>query len=300
MKLVSKLKLFFGLMLALALSGAALSVWSAFRADHNLVRLSLANDVYDAHLRLSNQTYQLFKQYGDVLIVGRKDDGEGKAELIRSIRAEIANIRELIGQEIELVGDEEIEELTTLSEIELQIEQLIAELTSITRGEGRGDITDNWARLSRILDGDIDQDFRRRIEMALQEEEDEVAETKAEAQSQLTFHRMLSALFALLALLGGGACYVVLYKGMQVRLRALSGGAERLSSGDLTHRLDTEGTDELAGLARTLTSFPIALETGNRRCAKRTASLKRKCRNARSVSKSCSRKSARRRPTANA
>ena len=271
MKLVSKLRMFFGLMLALALSGAALSVWSAMQADHHLARMSLANRVYGSYLQLSNHTYQLFKQYGDVLIVGRTDSGEEKARLIKEIRLDIATIRDLIGQEIELVGDEEIEELATLAEIELQIEQLVTELFSITRGEGMGDITDNWTRLSRVLDGDIDRDFRQRIEAALEEEAEEVSETNAEAQAQLVFYRKLSAVFALLALIGGIASYSVLHKSMQMRLQALSKGAERLSSGDLSHRLDAVGNDELASLAHTLNQ--LSDRVGNREQALRDTNL---------------------------
>ncbi len=252
MKLVSKLSLFFGLMLALALGGSLLSVMSAFQADFNLKRLSLANQVYAANLQLSNHTYQLFKQYGDVLIVGRKDKGKAKAELIKAIRGDIANIRDLVGQEIDLVGDEEIEELAALSALELQIEQLVNELSSITRGDERSDLAANWGRLSKILDGDIDRDFRKRIEAALAEEAEEVAETRAEAEAQLTLYRRLSALFAVLALIGGLTSYLLLKRSVQIRLKALSDSAVRLSSGDLAHRVGIDGKDELTGLAHTL------------------------------------------------
>jgi len=269
MKLISKLSLFFSLMLALALSGAALSVWSALQADYNLRRLGLANRVYAANLQLSNHTYQLFKQFGDVLIVGRTDNGESKSALIKLIRADIANIRDLIGREIELVGDEEIDELTALSELELQIERLVAELTSITRSEGVSDIAGNWGRLSRILDGDIDRDFRQRIEAALEEEAEEVAETRTEAEAQLTLYRNLSALFAILALLGGMASYLVLKRSIQVRLKALSDGAEHFSSGNLTHRIDAGGKDELTSFAHTLNE--LADTVGERETALRSS-----------------------------
>ncbi len=252
MNLVSKLALYFSLMLALALGSAALSIWSALQADYNLKRLSLANEVYAAHLNLSNHTYQLFKQFGDVLIVGRKDNGESKAELIKAIRADIATIRDLVGREIDLVGDEEIEELSAVSGLEVQIEQLVAALTAITRGEGGNDIANNWGRLSRILDGDIDRDFRERIETSLAGEAKEVADTRAEAEAQLALYRKLTALSAALALIGAVACYIVLRRSVQIRLRALSRGAEQLSSGNLSHRIEAGGNDELTGLARTL------------------------------------------------
>ncbi len=272
MSLVSKLRLFLVLMLGLALSGAALSVWSAMQADFNLRRLGLANRVYAANLELSNHTYQLFKQFGDALIVGRKEDGELKAQLIRMIRSDIATIRELIGQEIELVGEEEIEELSALSAIELQIERLVAELTAITGDEDVGDIAGNWDRLSRVLDGDTDIDFRKRIDEALAGEAAEVAQTRAEAEAQLAFYRKLSALFAIMALIGAIASYIVLKKNVQARLKALSDGAERLSSGELSHRIDAKGADELAGLARTLNQ--LSEHVGNREQALRKSNSK--------------------------
>lgn len=261
MKLILKLRLFFLLMLALALSGAALSVWSGRQAGFYLDRIGLAHMVYEANLELSNHTYQLFKQFGDSLIIGDKDRGPDERNLlIGKIRQDIDRIRNLIGQEIELVGEEEIEELESLSRLEFQIESLFRELTEITSDSPRTDIARNWGRLSVILDGNIDQDFRTEIEAALKEEAEEARETRALVQDRLALYQSLSVLFAVLAGVIGLASLIVLRRSVQMPMMTLSEGAKRLSAGDMSHRIASTGNDEMAELARTLNHLADRVE----------------------------------------
>ncbi len=268
MKLETRLSLFFCFMLALTISGALLSVWSSRQAAFYLKRLDLATQVYSANLKLSSHTYQLFKQFGDVLIVGRRDNGARKEELISLIRADIAVVRDLIGQEIDLVGENEIEELAALSALELQIETIFTELLSITRGDFSGDDASNWEKLSTILESEIDLDFQERIEAALAEEAEEVAETRASADRMLSLMRNLSALFGGLAFLGSVGSFLALRRFLEKRMTALSGGAMRMSNGDLAHRIKTDGDDELTALARTLNE--LAEKVGQREATLRS------------------------------
>lgn len=200
MRVVTKLRLLFALMLVLCLSGAGLSVWSARQAEFYVHRMDLAHRVYEAHLSLTSHTYQLFKQYGDSLIVGELDIGVGKEELIEAIRADIFSIRSLIGAEIDLVGGEEIEELDDLSEIELKIEELITTLERVSDGSSEEPLSSNWWEISRILDADIDRDFRGVIGAALEEELEEVEETRQSVSEDLLVYQLLAALFALVAI----------------------------------------------------------------------------------------------------
>lgn len=277
MKLTSKLRLFFILMLMLALSGTSLSVWSARQAGFYLERISLAHKVYEANLQLSNHTYQLFKQFGDALIVGEPVTGPNeKVMLISMIRGDIDRIRLLIGQEIELVGEEEIEELEELSKLEVQIENLFRELSEITVQTSATDLADNWDRLSRILDGDIDRDFRARIESAVAEEAEEARETHILAQDNLLLYQGLSAIFAAIASLTALIGYVALRRGVHWPIVKLSEGARQLSSGDLSHRIDVRGRDEIAELAGVLNVLAERVEARERRLTSSNEDLEQK------------------------
>ncbi len=250
MTLINRLRLFFALMLAIAIGGAFASAWSTRRATYHLERIGLAHEAYEAHLRLSNHTYQLFKQFGDALIVGDQDGGSGETALISTIRGDIATIRLIIGREIELVGEEEIEELTALARIETQIEGLFKELAAVT-GDEPGDAARDWRRLTVILDGDIDRDFKAQIDAALAEEAGEVAETRDAIGRQLFVYQALALFFAAIAAAGAIASYVALRRAVQRPMRALSEAATRFSAGDLAHRIGARGHDELADLAGT-------------------------------------------------
>lgn len=277
MKLISKLRLFFVLMLVLALSGAVLSVWSARQAGYFLERINLAHKVYEANLQLSNHTYQLFKQFGDALIVGEPATGPNeKAMLISKIRGDIDRIRLLIGQEIELVGDEEIPELEELSRLELQIESLFRELSEIALQPTGADIAGNWERLSRILDGDIDKDFRARIESAVAEEAEEARETHILAQERLLQFQGLSAIFAAIAAFTALLGFVALRRGVHRPIVKLNEGARQLSGGDLAHRIDVRGRDEIAELADVLNQLAERVEARERRLTSSNEDLEQK------------------------
>lgn len=277
MKLIAKLRLFFVLMLLLALSGAAISVWSARQASFFLERINLAHKVYEANLQLSNHTYQLFKQFGDALIVGEPASGPNeKAVLISMIRGDIDRVRLLIGQEIDLVGDEEIAELEELSKLEIQIENLFRELSEIKVHPSGADIAGNWERLSTILDGEIDRDFRARIEAAVAEEAEEARETHILAQERLLLFQGLSAIFAAIATLAALLGFVALRRGVHWPIVKLNEGARQLSSGDLSHRIDVRGRDEIAELADVLNVLAERVEARERRLTSSNEDLEQK------------------------
>ncbi len=135
MRLISKLYLTFGILLSIAVGGAALTMWNAQQTMFYLERTHLAHKGYEAYLSLSSHTYQLFKQFGDAMLIGDQDRGTGESILLEKLRADIARIRKLIGQEIQLVGEEEIEELDRLAKIERQIEDLLLEHQAIVESK---------------------------------------------------------------------------------------------------------------------------------------------------------------------
>ncbi|MEO1092586.1 MAG: HAMP domain-containing sensor histidine kinase [Pseudomonadota bacterium] len=266
MKIVTRLQLFFLLMLALCLAGAGLSLWSQRQAQHSVERINLAHQVYDGYLSLSSHTYQLFKQYGDTMLVGDRDFGVEKIQLTRRIRGDIARIRQLIGTEIDLVGEEEIEELEFIGAIEVKIEQLVAALDRVTEATEPGDVASRWGELSRILHDDIDRDFHSMIDTALEEEVREVEETRAEVRQRLVISQVLSIVFAASAAVLCALCLVAINRQVTKPAQRLLNAVRRFSDGDLKHRVALPGTDELAEIGRTFDQMAASI-------AARTASL---------------------------
>ncbi len=253
MKTITKLRLLFILMLLIALGSAGAAVWSARQAAFHIERMSLAHEVYEAHLALSSHTYQLFKQYGDALIIGDRDKGKGEAELTGKIRADIDRIRGLIGAEIDLVGTEEVEELETVSEIEKTLENLIETLDRVSEPTTFDDqFSSNWGELSRILDDDIDRDFHSLVEEMLAEEQEEVDETREIVDRELTFHRTLIVILVATAVLTLMVCLWLLQQLISRPVDRLLTGIRRFSDGDLDKPIALEGRDEFAEISRTL------------------------------------------------
>lgn len=251
-RLVTKLHMFFALMLALSLGGGALSIWSARQAQYQIERMNLAHDSYQAHLALSSHTFQLFKQYGDALLIGDNDRGVGERGLIAKIRTDIARIRRVIGAEIELVGEEEIEELDLLAEIELQLEELIAALERILNTPSSQEFSATWGQLSQILDSGIDRDFRVLIETALEEEAEELRETREIGARQLVLYQFMAATFSVIAILVAIGSLVTMRNQFSNPVKQLMETVRGFSEGEWGRRVGLRGRDELAEIGSTL------------------------------------------------
>ncbi len=252
MKLVARLRLLFAVMLLVGLAGAGLSLWSVRQTQHHIQRINLAHSVYDGYLSLSSHTFQLFKQYGDDMIIGDRDRGFGKAVLIDEIRRDITRIRGLIGTEIDLVGEEEIEELEWLALIEIKLEELIAALERVSTQSPPGELAASWWELSQVLDDDIDRDFRAMIDAALAEEIEEVEATKAEVGRRLLLLEGLALGFAGVAVAAGFGSMWAMGGLIRRPVERLLDGARRFGEADFGHRIALEGRDELAEIGATI------------------------------------------------
>ncbi|MEM9277580.1 MAG: HAMP domain-containing sensor histidine kinase [Pseudomonadota bacterium] len=251
MKLATQLRILFLLMLCISLGGAALSVWSFGKASNHVTRVSLAYDAHASVLSLKSHTYQLFKQYGDALMIGDLDKGTGERNLIARIRSDIAEIRATIGAEIELVGEEEVEELEELSKIEIKIEELINALERISKNDNPDARATQWGELSQILEGDIDRDFHKLITEFLDEEVSEVEETLEQVAREVKVYNMVAVFFALIAIIATLVSVWILSRNVSYPLSLLSSGVKKFGSGDLDHRVILTGKDEISSIAQT-------------------------------------------------
>ena len=260
MNLVKRLYVAFGMLLAIALFSAALVIWSAREANFYLERSYLAHRVYEGFLLLSNNTYQLFKQFGDAMLVGDQDLGAGETELVAKIREDITNIRSLIGQEIELVGEEEIEELDRLAAIERQIESLLSEYTNLVNNSDAAGFPNDWGRLSHVLNEKVDRDFNAMIDEAVADEAEEVRETREETAERIALLRILALVFSLIAIVSAVASLALLVRDIRRPIDKLLAGARAFATGNLDHRIGAYGKGELEDVGRAFNHMADEIE----------------------------------------
>ncbi len=245
----------------LTLGLAGLALYSLERARWWDARTQLAHDSYALHLQLEANLFRLFKQHGDALLIGDRDGGAGERELRDHIARNIAAIREVIGREIIMVGEEEIEELQLLDAIEEDVRTITMALESFSASGEPIDAATRIERLADLLDRKIDVLLEEKIDAALTEEREEVAEAIAEAEAFKTRNRSLVyGILGFAALLL--AAMLVLFE-TQVRrpLVRLAEGLGRLRNADYAGPFALGGSQEFRALGQVLASMAEALSS---------------------------------------
>ncbi len=249
--LSTQLRGLFILMLALSMGGGGLAIWSFEKASYYLERVTLAYGAYTDVLSLKSHTYQLFKQYGDALMIG--DAGKNDAPLIVKIRQDIDNIRASSASERGLLGDDDLDELHALSEIEVKIEQLISEFNRIPRNENLGSSSalPHWSGLSDILESGIDQDYYTMIRSFLVNEAFEVSEAHETAKREISFYRSLASLFVVFSLLAALVSMWIVSRNVSRPLNVLLYGVREFSNGMMSYRFALNGSSEISKISDT-------------------------------------------------
>ncbi len=250
MTLLNRIRIALAVMLAVSLGGVAVAFWSVRNTQFQIERMDLAHRVHSHTITLKSQTYQLFKQYADAILIGDQDRGTGEAELMAEIRASISMIRRDIAREVELVGEEEIEELHALAEVERAIQRILTLLDDFAREGAPETYSERWRELTRVLDGEIDKDFKSMMTALLEGEVEELVETREEVSRDLVLYTAAAAVFTLIALVAITVIAMMLSRRLGRPVSALVAGAERFSEGDLNHRVREDGTDEIAQMGR--------------------------------------------------
>ncbi len=275
MKIINVINGIAMVMLLFAVGGAAIAIWTANRAEYFSERITLAHRSYEQHLELTSNTYQLFKQYGDAMLIGDLDQGRGEAELIRRIRGNISAIRGVIGEEIEMVGEEEIEELELLARIERKIEDLIGKFEVVAGVEAGQELRMSWSQLSAILDDEIDRDFRSMIDEALEEELEEVEETRAEAQAHALLAERLAISFAMLAVVVTLLSLRAYRHQVAGPLAQLMGGVRAFASGQFSVPIGLTGRNEISEVAQVLDDMAKMVEQRTRSLTEENVELEK-------------------------
>ncbi|GGX71538.1 two-component sensor histidine kinase [Tateyamaria omphalii] len=238
---------------------AGLTLYSLEKSRWWDARTQLAQESRTLHLRLEANVYRLFKQHGDALLIGNRDGGELEAELRSKIADNLVEIRKTIGREIQLSGEEEIEELDLLNEIEEEIQSINAAIATLTES---GDPVETFLqieRLAALLDDDIDIELDRKIQAAVDEELEEVQEVLADADAFRTWNERLA--YGLLVVLFGMLIIGGVSFNGQIRrpLIRLQQSINQLRNGDYSASVDLGGSREFRELGNILNSMGEAV-----------------------------------------
>ena len=244
---------------------AALTLYSLEKSRWWDERTQLAQESRGLHLMLEANLYRLFKQHGDALLIGDRDGGAGEAELRAKINQNLADIRNVIAREIQLVGEEEFEELELLDEIEGDIRAVNAAIATLTSSGEPIETFIQIERLAALLDGDIDDELDRKINAALEEELEEVEEVLEEATAFRNWNKSL----VYVILLAGVATLLVALLSFNAQIRQpivrLQSGIDHLRDGDYSEPVYLGGSREFRDLGAVLNQM-------GERLAKREAS----------------------------
>ncbi len=252
MRLLSRLSIAVGGLLLAALAGGSLAIWSAWQAEWSLKRTNFSHSSYEAHLGLSAHVYQLWGRLVSSAVVATGTEPTEQREhvrLLRLIRADIAMIRSLIGQEIALVGEEEVIELAHLEKLETMIEDLLLAMRVAENNTDDPDYRELLINRAGALQTTIDRDFRPLIHAAIVEEADEVRRATDDVTQRLQFQRVAVVVFMVLVSLIAVVALRRLRRDIAGPVRELAQGAAAIAGGRTSHRIKVAGPPELNGVA---------------------------------------------------
>ena len=268
MKLTTTLNIFALGILLLCGAGIALTLWNARESERHLQRTTLANESYIHHLKLSKGVYRLLNRMADEELGHSLSGREDKKAIIAELRSNLTAIRRIIGNEIELVGEEEIEELELLAEVETKVTGLI-DIAEAPVHPGTGS---RWLEATRSLN-DGEQTFRAMIEEAQSEEMEEVEATREAAERQFALARKAAIVLAFVAIGFTIIALVAVRRQVSQPLRDLLGALRRFGAGDYTARASAKGAGEIAMFGVVVNEMAEKVEAGARKDATRRHEL---------------------------
>lgn len=215
-------------------------------------RIQLSHESHSLHLQLEANVFRLFKQHGDALLIGDRDRGAGERELKARINRNIAGIRAIIAREIEMVGEEEIEELEFLESLEADIRQVNAALLTLSASGEPLETSAQIERLADLLDREIDIHLTQLIEDALAEEREEVEETRADAAAFAARIEALVYGLLLLAVVLLGIGFLSFNRQIRTPLIRLKDSLATLRKGDYAQPVALGGSLEFRELGAVL------------------------------------------------
>ena len=257
MSFKTKISLSLFILAAAVIASAGQLYWGTGRVVYNLERSNLAHEELTVYLRLSAETFRIFKQV-------RRDmmDGSGELKFDSKVakdrfQRELANLKDKIDRELALPSraQEESQELQRLANLTTEIDEAMREVETVRALLRAGQRQKAIDLLSTTLETRIDGRVSSIIDAGVLDEQEEVAEAKEASNELVSNLRRTASLTALLAAIFAIAATWFLLRHLRGPLRALSEGTSRIARGQLDHRIPLTGGDEFSALAQRFNSM---------------------------------------------
>lgn len=263
MRLSLLLSLVSAVLVAGAVACAGLTFWVVLRSSAIEDRIALAHASYAEHQALQSNLYQLFKEKADAILIGDRDRSALETEVKGKIEANLLEIQRIIAREIEIDGEEELEELQLLSTLDRGIKDVVQRYETVLQDLARPNASGR-ENLAELLDRDIDRTLSDMIDVALAGEREEVSEALEGAAS---FRQLVAVLAAgvLGAMMVTTLSVVLLYRRTVARpLADLVTGAGAYRRGSYDTPIPAAGATEFRHLATTLNDMAAEIAARER------------------------------------
>lgn len=247
--------------------------FGAREVDRSALRSQNAQAVLAAHIMLSSDALQLFKQMSDSALLHERPDIAKEDALIATLRADFGATRELILKEAANFGqrENEGEELDRLTALETEFSSILAAY------QGARDPADEAAyerqhQVFASLTDRIDARFNALIQEAIAEEKREVADSEARLRAASRVIRTVAICIASFSALLIALALIYLNGFLLSSVRALTAGAEAYSRGDFDFRIPRLKADEFESIRQRFVH--MASEISASREAMRTANVR--------------------------
>ncbi len=256
----TKLILAIATSLAVVFIMAGLLFWGAERMARELDRSLLAHEQTEGYLRLSSETYRHFWELADRLIDREQSESSDTQLTSERIREQLRHLERLTIEELELVGESEPDERQELLRIEQLTNAIAAGVIAFNRAsEQTLDAPDRAERLA-LLKQKIDFDFAGLIKEAIVDEREETEGADDRVRGLVVWLKSAAAMLSILAVFMIGGLGIWLIRNIKTPIEHLLLGTREIAAGDLGHRIELRGRDELAHLAGSFNQMAADLE----------------------------------------
>lgn len=237
MRLTTKISLALGLMLFIALTGAALSAWGGSGMSRLYQQSVAANGSYQSYLSLSSHTFQLFKQLGDSLLLRERVIGQRERELLFQIKSDLAAIDTLV-EELRVLELPSAKEESQIAENMADlIGAMVVDYQAVVRTINSSPSGNAWRQSAGALDVRLDEEFEPLLRSALYKAKLRAVMASEEESTLAGRFKQMTLYFALSAIVLTGFLIVWMQREIREPLQRLLAGAEALETGDTFHRV---------------------------------------------------------------
>jgi two-component system OmpR family sensor kinase len=243
---------------------AAVVYFAIDRANYYIGRVAATHRQLQTITALSLHANRYSEQIAEMLLFGRQGRAEFE-EARRDLELSFSELEDLTLQEIDFVEEEEekaaeIEELDVVAEMRAMVAQIHTIALELLEIREQGRLQEAYERYYAEIEERLDDDLQVLIDLAIEDERQEVEAT--DYRTAVLGQRLALAVLAvaLVSIASSIGAVLLLSRAVARPIQKLMRGAEALGRGDLSHRIEAEGGDELALLSEQFNQMAERIE----------------------------------------